>query len=1417
MRELEAAKAPDEVSTEPSHSPPASPALSGQHSLALALAPQSSGATTDDGSRSPYFSKPGEGTGLLSNTPAEGGLYVGAFLDSVETALRAAIEPHAQKQGQSAADCPLLRYALKHYRSRSAADVEGSARRALRADVAVRTPEELLGQVLFRLTEATDHWASTGSFAKVPRIVLADLLRDDGAAWASSMGLGSWLQLKSADDEGPNRSPSPAAVLSELGEGQPLPAETRGRFEGAFGGLSLSSVRLHDDAHAAHLADDLRARAFTVGDHIALGSDAHPPGTPAGDALMAHELAHTVQQRGAPSGGPGVGAQAQHQAAHGRAQSSLEHEADRAAAQATAALWGDHPRKVDTVETGGGLRLSRCSNSGLSEKEQVKIWQSQLNKQFTGDIDKLPATFDSSLLSPEVTAGKLRGKVLDAKMIPSPLLSAWDAASRRVIEVGPVLRSGGVPPAPVASSLRSELTAFYDAFRAQVSSYDVEVQHGGTRAVVNYVETTNRYLAPGTLDGVMFPLGADHDGARKRLAAAATRDDWLRVVTDFRFISNGFDRFVGDLLRQQQKTAVSGSLDQLAAAADTANSAWKGASPRTAELRNVAKLSMLVYARRLRESVAHLDYQREVKPLAVKSTSPYLETTNDFLRGDDFKSFSFAADAATNDGDFERLIARYETIKAGKAAFIASGAKAKSEEADALEYQGNVGRAVANLRDRYPEAQRIPAVFYPKSESAGIQSDEFTAHGIPLQLYMVQEGKSWRLYDLTNPEVTKDNVADAPDLNSAAMKLFPALDSRLRFPKGKLYFRLPDNSQFSITTTASWSVSDWLSAFAIGAAALGLAFASGGASVPATCLFIGSGVLGAAASFMGMVEKSQHGMLQTVDILVGVTSIAAELANAVTVGMGKLVVSGTKAAGLLGRVAALVSPHYAATTKLTLVANSVSLIAIGAKELQQLEAIEKGPGSADEKRFARERLVNHLLLMGGISLLAIRGNIEDFRNARTLVFDAEFAAEGMARRVLKDEELLALARASNVEEEVKALLIRPDVSAEARDKLRLELSDALSTVSRDPAALKKQLGDAAHATGDAVKGVTDALIGQVRKGNQENYARLVALAEREEFKALLKSKPHLREVLERNPALVDLLANEKIFADVILKNPKALESLGEHPEAVGLLLDAFGRVKAKNVVATTPSATPLTAQQLKLSGEVSSAASTKKAIQPGFDGSKTGDSKYVTTYVDGIYADAAAAQTKLSSLAEEIAGSTGGTAVSRPGPKDRARVNEKLNEYGNDASRLVDLAGSKVVYRTLEDLYKGLFSVRSKLGGNIVKFKDRFIKPESSGYRDVLMSVRIEIGPGKSHVAELRLHLESIDAFAGLEHATYEVKRSLQDMALLRGKASGASGAALKEPKNFMTADELALFNALDTLTQTQFEKALKEALPKAP
>jgi hypothetical protein len=79
--------------------------------------------------------------------------------------------------------------------------------------------------------------------------------------------------------------------------GTPLSPTLRRDMEERFG-HDFSRVRVHADAAAGQSAQDLKANAYTVGQHIAFASGRFSPGSREGKRLIAHELTHVLQQSG---------------------------------------------------------------------------------------------------------------------------------------------------------------------------------------------------------------------------------------------------------------------------------------------------------------------------------------------------------------------------------------------------------------------------------------------------------------------------------------------------------------------------------------------------------------------------------------------------------------------------------------------------------------------------------------------------------------------------------------------------------------------------------------------------------------------------------------------------------------------------------------------------------------------------------------------------------------------------------------------------------------------------------------------------------------------------------------------------------------------------------------------------------------
>jgi hypothetical protein len=104
------------------------------------------------------------------------------------------------------------------------------------------------------------------------------------------------LQRKSAGVVAPTEAPP---IVHEVlaSPGRPLDAANRAFMEPRFG-RDFGRVRIHADSTAAESARTVGARAYTVGRDVAFAAHMYAPDSRDGRKLLAHELAHVVQQDG---------------------------------------------------------------------------------------------------------------------------------------------------------------------------------------------------------------------------------------------------------------------------------------------------------------------------------------------------------------------------------------------------------------------------------------------------------------------------------------------------------------------------------------------------------------------------------------------------------------------------------------------------------------------------------------------------------------------------------------------------------------------------------------------------------------------------------------------------------------------------------------------------------------------------------------------------------------------------------------------------------------------------------------------------------------------------------------------------------------------------------------------------------------
>lgn len=87
----------------------------------------------------------------------------------------------------------------------------------------------------------------------------------------------------------------------QLSTGHALPKDVQQKMQHRLG-YDFSAVRIHTGYKAAELNHALEANAFTVGNHIAFAPGKYKPESKEGQNRLAHELIHTVQQKGSGTG-----------------------------------------------------------------------------------------------------------------------------------------------------------------------------------------------------------------------------------------------------------------------------------------------------------------------------------------------------------------------------------------------------------------------------------------------------------------------------------------------------------------------------------------------------------------------------------------------------------------------------------------------------------------------------------------------------------------------------------------------------------------------------------------------------------------------------------------------------------------------------------------------------------------------------------------------------------------------------------------------------------------------------------------------------------------------------------------------------------------------------------------------------------
>jgi len=180
---------------------------------------------------------------------------------------------------------------------------QGAARR-LQTELKVNTPGDHHEQEADRVAEQVIRMSASSVTAR------AVTPAGSGVQRKCSCG-GSCTKCQEEPDQMLQRSASIAAatayappVVQEAlrSPGEPLDSSTRAFMEHRFA-RDFSGVRIHSNEGSAKSARSVNALAYTVGRDVVFGAGQYNPGATEGRRLLAHELAHVVQQSRADGAG----------------------------------------------------------------------------------------------------------------------------------------------------------------------------------------------------------------------------------------------------------------------------------------------------------------------------------------------------------------------------------------------------------------------------------------------------------------------------------------------------------------------------------------------------------------------------------------------------------------------------------------------------------------------------------------------------------------------------------------------------------------------------------------------------------------------------------------------------------------------------------------------------------------------------------------------------------------------------------------------------------------------------------------------------------------------------------------------------------------------------------------------------------
>lgn len=368
---------------------------------------------------------------------------------------------------------------------------------------------------------------------------------------------------------------------------------------------------------------------------------------------------------------------------------------------------------------------------------------------------------------------------------------------------------------------------------------------------------------------------------------------------------------------------------------------------------------------------------------AVTSQNPYTEemrVTTTFLlwsNTNDVGSWLQQLPGLIRQGKWDDAFRGYRRMLDGLDLWVSDQLRKKGkgtpEEAlgNAQQHYAQLRTGLEQIADKH--ATRLPALFHPdpktveKEKAAGRPA----ADAIPMNVYFwkdAADGK-FHIYDLTTPSRPHEQTVDG-EPTAAMMNTF--FEEVARYPEGEVRYTLPGGAAGMAPTTGKTKWYEWVGYAGLAIAAAGLALLSAGASIPATVCFAAGAVAGGVSAGGHLADTAHLGTVTTATVVLDVAQIVASFASFGA--MGITVKAGGAAAALAG------SRWFVPLVGTAAGADVVQLVALTDITFTELNKIQSGAGTLEDKQRAMAVLVTQLIVVSGLTALSVQGA----RSARAL-------------------------------------------------------------------------------------------------------------------------------------------------------------------------------------------------------------------------------------------------------------------------------------------------------------------------------------------------------------------------------------------------------------------------------------------------